>query len=124
MPPNPSCSSSCGDAPASLDATKVLATANGQAGTSTTAVYGGETLVYRITVTNSGGTSGTTTLADAVPANTRYAGTGEGWSCFAGAVAGTACTQSVMVAAGASVSVNYTVMLVSPRPTGTTTVAN
>ena len=107
-----------------LDTVKTIATVNGAAATSATAVKAGDVVVYDIVTTNTGGSAGSTTLSDPVPANTTYTGTGEGWSCAGGSAAGTACTQSVTVAAGASVTKPYTLTVVDPIPANVTTVAN
>jgi uncharacterized repeat protein (TIGR01451 family) len=107
-----------------LDTVKTLATIAGAKATPGSPVYAGDVLVYDIVTTNSGGSPGTTVLSETVPANTTYTGTGEGWSCAAGSLAGTICTQSVTVAAGASLTVTFTDTVVSPIPTGTTSVSN
>jgi uncharacterized repeat protein (TIGR01451 family) len=109
----------------SLDTVKHVATVNGAAATSSTRVKAGDVIVYDIVTTNTGGSTGTTTLADTVPANTTYTGAAaEGWSCANGAAAGAACTQAISVAAGASVTKQYTLTVVTPLPANTTTVAN
>ena len=92
--------------------------------TTATAVKAGDVIVYAISVTNVGGTQGTTTLSDTVPANTTYTGSGQGWSCATGSPANSACTQPVTVAPGATVTKNYTITVVTPLPAGTQTVSN
>jgi uncharacterized repeat protein (TIGR01451 family) len=110
--------------PPVLTTTKAIATVNGAAATATTQLKPGDVVVYNITVTNTGGHAGTTTLSDAVPANTTYTGTGQGWSCATGSVTGTACTQAVTVAANSSATRQYTLTVNSPLPANTTTIAN
>jgi uncharacterized repeat protein (TIGR01451 family) len=120
---DPRCSAVVPLAP-NLNTTKSIVSVNGVPATSSTVVKAGDVVVYGIVTVNGGGSPGSTTLSDPVPANTVYSGSGEGWSCAAGSVAGTACTQSVTVAGGATVAKAYTVTVVSPLPAGTTQVAN
>jgi uncharacterized repeat protein (TIGR01451 family) len=107
-----------------LDTIKQVLTVNGAEADEDTRVLPGDTIVYAIEVTNTGGSTGTTTLSDAVPVNTTYTGAGEGWSCAAPAEAGAECTQSVEVAAGATVTVEYTLEVIDPLPAGVTRIAN
>ena len=107
-----------------LTTSKILLTDNGNPATSATQVAAGDVLVYQITVTNTGGSSGTQTLHDPVPANTSYTGTGEGWSCTNPSPTGTACDQTVLVGAGGTVNTSYTVTVINPLPSGTTSIAN
>ena len=83
-----------------LTTSKALVSDNGVPADSRTQVAGSDVLVYLITMTNTGGSTGSQTLHDPVPANTNYTGTGEGWSCTLGAPAGTHCNQTVPVPAG------------------------
>ena len=109
---------------ASLDSVKTLLTDNGTAATPATMVNPGDVLVYQIVTTNSGGTTGTTTLQDPVPTNMTYSGTGQGWSCPTGSLVGTACNQTISVASLGSVTNLYTTAVVNPLPAGTTSVLN
>ena len=86
--------------PALLVTTETLASINGTPSGAT--VSPGDAVGYGVAVTNSGLNPGSTTLTAVVPANTRYSGTAEGWSCPTGSVAGTACTQTLTVGAGSS----------------------
>ena len=119
----PSCNPSNPTSPL-LDTVKTVTTVNGAAATTATVVKAGDVIGYTITVTNTGGSSGTTLLGDTVPINTTYTGAGQGWSCATNSAAGTSCTQSVTVASGASVSKTYTLTVVTPLPAGTSTIAN
>lgn len=109
---------------ASLNTVKTISTVNGAPATSATVIRPGDVIVYNIVTTNSGTASGATTLSDTVPVDTTYTGIGEGWSCPTGSPSGTACTQSVTVGAGASVTKSYTVTVASPLPANTSTVSN
>src|SRR5438477_217702 len=73
-----------------LNTVKTIATVNGVAATSSTQVKAGDVIVYNGLNTNTAWSSGTTVLSDPVPSNTTYTGTGQGWSCATGSVAGTA----------------------------------
>ncbi|MBB4010794.1 collagen-binding domain-containing protein [Niveibacterium umoris] len=87
------------------------------------AVQGGDRLVYTITVQETTGTGGATTvLTEAVPANTSYSGSAEGWSGCSGA--GSSCTQSVGVSAGQSVTRNFTVTVANPLSVGVASIVN
>ena len=104
---------------------KTLATVNGVAATPTTVVNAGDILVYQLVSTNTGGASGSVTLSDPVPANTTKTGNEAAWSCGNNSIAGTPCTQTISVAANASLTTNYTVAVVSPLPaTATTGIGN
>ena len=107
-----------------LNTSKTVTSVNGFAATPQTQVKAGDVIVYTITVTNTGGQPGTTGLGDAVPANTRYTGVGEGWSCPTNSVAGTPCSQSVTVAAGATTTKTYTMTVNTPLPPNTTQIGN
>lgn len=124
-------STACGDepvvitaGPAALDTTKTLATADGTPVAAGAPVNASAVLVYDITVTNSGGSPGTTSLSETVPAGTTYTGSGEGWSCATGSVAGTDCSQSVTVGPGATTTVHYTLTVDNPLPAGITAIGN
>jgi uncharacterized repeat protein (TIGR01451 family) len=111
--------------PSVLNTVKTIASVNGVAATTATQVKAGDVIVYNIAVTNTGGASATTTLTDVVPTNTTYTGAAaQGWSCTAPAAAGTSCTQSVTVAAGATVTKQYTLTVNTPIPAGVTQIAN
>jgi uncharacterized repeat protein (TIGR01451 family) len=124
--PGTQCSSCTPSVPtvAELHTAKLLLSINGKIPTASQPIFGGDLLIYGMTVTNAGGSDGTTTLSDPVPANTIYSSSTEGWSCSSGSVAGTACTHDVTVAAGGSQSVTYTVTVVRPLPAETTAIAN
>ena len=109
-----------------LGTTKVLQNINGVAAAPGATVKAGDVLDYQISVTNTGGSSGSTTLTDTVPANTVFSNAAPslGWSCVNGAPSGTACTQTVTVAVGATTLLGYRVTVVNPLPVDTTTVAN
>ena len=88
---------------ATLSTAKVLTSINGD--TSGTLVKSGATLVYSISVKETGGTAaGATTLTETLPANTSYIGSGEGW-----VANGSQYTQAVTVAAGQTVTRTFTV---------------
>lgn len=91
-----------------LRTTKTLASVNGVAATSTTAVAPGDVLVYKISTTNIGSTPQSTKLTETVPTGTSYTGTSQGWSCTTVA-AGGLCTQTVSVQAGTTVDTRFTV---------------
>ncbi|MEG1280078.1 MAG: hypothetical protein RSD57_06435 [Comamonas sp.] len=96
--------------PSALAVVKSLVEVNGAAVTAGYLAKPGDTLRYLLTVTNSGGTAGSTTLTETVSAGTSYVGIGEGWStspvCLA---ARSNCTQLVTIAAAGSVSAYFTV---------------
>src|SRR5262249_30530975 len=95
---------------ASLDAVKTLFSVNGTPAGPATRVGPNDVLVYHLTVTNSGGSPGTTTLTETVPANTTFTGAlSEGWTCTPNENAGSTCTHDVTVAGGATVPVSFTV---------------
>jgi len=101
------CNTSNAIVPASLSTTKTLSSV--KRGGSTISLSGyqvrsGDELTYQITVSNTGGQGGTTTITETVPTNTTYTGSGEGWSGSSPTY-----TQSLSVAAGASVSKTFTV---------------
>jgi uncharacterized repeat protein (TIGR01451 family) len=92
---------------AELVTTKTLLTVNGAAPGAS--VKAGDVLVYQLAVVNNGGTSGTTTLGETVPAGTAYSGAGtEGWGGTCAAAAST-CTQAATVAAATTVNKTFTV---------------
>lgn len=84
----------------------------------------GDRVVYHITVTNTGGSTGGTTLADTVPAHTTYVGKGQGWSCPRHSGAGTSCTQTVSVGSGGKVVLRYTVLIGSSSGAAFSSVTN
>jgi uncharacterized repeat protein (TIGR01451 family) len=108
---------------ASLTTVKKILTVNGTAATTATVIKAGDTLVYDITTTNSGGVAGSTTLTETVPANTTYSLTTEGWSATCAAAAST-CTQLVNVAGNSSVSKTFTVKVDASLPVTATNIAN
>jgi uncharacterized repeat protein (TIGR01451 family) len=110
---------------ASLDAAKVLMSLNGTPAGPTTPVGPNDVLVYQIAETNSGGSPGSTTLTETVPANTTFTGpASEGWTCTPNQNAGSTCTHEVQVAGGATVAVLFTVTVAASLPAGTTTIGN
>lgn len=105
---------------ANLHTTVKISSVNGHAATSATELSRGDKVGYTVTVTNTGGSSATTTLHDAVPTHATFSGTG--WSCPSGATAGTACTRAVTVAAGSTATATYEVTLTTyPGDTKTIT---
>jgi uncharacterized repeat protein (TIGR01451 family) len=94
----------------------------------TTVVQPGDQLTYRLSVTETSGTTATTTLTDVVPANTKYTGlSGEAWTnCAVGsnASAGTSCTQSVTALANRTKDVYFTVTVDANLPLPTTSIGN
>ena len=101
---------------ATLITAKALASVNGQAVPAGYQAQPGDVLGYQITVSNSGGTAGTTTLTETVPAGTAYTGAAQGWSTTPAACAAAAstCTQDVTAGANASQVVNFTVTVQAP----------
>ena len=107
------------NAPAAIDTTKVLSTVNGQPNAGQK-LRGGDVLVYTLTVKNSGGVSGTTTLTETVPGGGTYTGSGEGWSTSpACTTAASTCNQAVTVPANSSVTKTFTLTITPPVPTPT-----
>jgi uncharacterized repeat protein (TIGR01451 family) len=104
---------------AALDTVKTLAEVNGAPATSATRLTAGDVAEYQITVTNTGGSTGTTTLLETVPDNTSYTGTGENWNCASGT-----CAQDVTVTPFSSVSVTFTVTVDKPLAAGTQQIVN
>jgi uncharacterized repeat protein (TIGR01451 family) len=110
---------------ASLDAVKVMASVNGTPAAPATTVGPNDVLVYQIAETNSGGSPGTTTLTETVPANTTFTGAmSEGWTCTPNENAGSTCSHDVTVPGGATVPVVFTVTVAASLPAGTTTIGN
>ncbi|QIL69906.1 DUF11 domain-containing protein [Diaphorobacter sp. HDW4B] len=99
--------------PAAMATTKALTAVNGAAVPAGYLAKPGDVLTYTLNVNNTGGTVGSTTLTETVPAGTSYSGTSEGWSCTATTPGGT-CTQSVSVGAGASIARTFTVSVAKP----------
>ena len=89
---------------ASLATTKTLTKVNGATTPTNYLVSSGDALEYTVSVANTGGQSGTTTLTETVPDNTSYSGSSEGWTVASGNY-----TQDVTVAAGATVTKTFTV---------------
>ena len=84
----------------------------------------GDLVVYHVTVTNTGGSTGSTTLSDTVPANTSYVGKTQGWSCPRHSAAGTACIEKATVAAGAALEVHYTLLIGSSSGAAFSSITN
>ena len=104
-----------------LSVAKTLTAVNGAPYTPPSAVSPGDTLTYRIAITNSGGAAATLFAGDVVetvPADTTHVG-GDSFTCAA-ATAGSSCgnTSTFNVAAGAGVDLSFTVQ-VGATPTGT-----
>lgn len=113
------------DAVPILSTSKVLHTVNGASPVAGQTVSAGDILVYRITVTNSGKGTGSTTLTETVPGSTRYTGGAGLWTgCTPSpsSPAGTACTRGVSVTAGTPQAVDFTVTV--GDLTGVTSVSN
>jgi len=105
--------STVGNTPASLATTNVLTAVNGSPVPANYLAKPGDVLTYTVSVTNSGGTAGSTEVGQTVPAGTTYTGTGQGWGAGC-AAAGTQCAQPVTVAAGQTSTLQYTVTVASP----------
>jgi uncharacterized repeat protein (TIGR01451 family) len=89
----------------------------------------GSTLVYALTVTNSGNQAAANLrLTETVPANTTFApaSSATGWTCSPGTSAGSSCTFSLptLAGGGASTTVLYAVTIVTPLPAGVTQITN
>ncbi|MEG2863478.1 MAG: hypothetical protein RR899_15030 [Comamonas sp.] len=110
--------STVGNTPASLVTTNVLTLVNGNPVPAGYLAKPGDVLTYTVSVTNSGGTAGSTDVGQTVPAGTTYTGTGQGWGAGC-TVAGTQCAQSVAVGAGQASTLQYTVTVASPGSTPT-----
>ncbi len=82
-------------------------------------VRAGDELTYAITVSNKGGTAGSTTLTETVGQGVRYAGfsTEEGWNTTPApcAAPGSRCTQTVQVAPNSQTLVTFTVVVLPVR---------
>jgi uncharacterized repeat protein (TIGR01451 family) len=105
---------------AELHTTVTISSVNGHAATSATHLSRGDKVVYAVKVTNTGNSSGTTTVHETVPTHATFSGSG--WSCASGATAGTSCTRAVTVAAGSSITASFQVTLTSyPGDTKTIT---
>ncbi len=110
--------STVGNTPASLATTNVLTAVNGSPVPAGYLAKPGDVLTYTVSVTNSGGTSGSTDVGQTVPAGTTYTGAGQGWGAGCTA-AGTQCAQTVAVGAGQTTTLQYTVTVASPGSTAT-----
>lgn len=87
-----------------LSIVKTLYSAAGSTSVSGYQAKTGDVLIYKIAVTETGGTAGAvTTLTETVPANTSYTGSSQGWSTDGNF------TQSVSVAAGTTEEKFFTV---------------
>ncbi|MFQ3662562.1 MAG: isopeptide-forming domain-containing fimbrial protein [Chloroflexaceae bacterium] len=88
----------------------------------------GSAIIYTLSYQNVGNQDATgVTLTETVPANTTFDAVAStpGWSCTAGAPAGTTCSFTVgNLAAGASGSVTFVVRVNNPLPAGVTEVVN
>ena len=85
----------------------------------------GDTITYTLTYRNVGnGAAAGVVISETVPDHTTFVGP-VGWSCAAGAPAGSTCTYSVgALAAGAVASVDFTVQVITPLPAGVELTAN
>ncbi|WP_021026067.1 DUF11 domain-containing protein, partial [Comamonas sp. B-9] len=104
--------------PASLATTNVLTLVNGSPVPAGYLAKPGDVLTYTVSVTNSGGTAGSTEVGQTVPAGTTYTGASQGWGAGCTA-AGTQCAQTVAVGAGQTSTLQYTVTVSSPGTTAT-----
>src|SRR6516165_1612393 len=105
-----------------LDVVKTLFSVNGAPVGPTATVGPNDVLVYDITVTDRGGSAGSTTLTETVPANTTFTGTG--WTCTPHDAAGSTCAEMVMAAANSSTTVPFEVTVAATLPAGTATIVN
>jgi uncharacterized repeat protein (TIGR01451 family) len=108
---------------ANLDAVKSLAEVNGTPVSAISTVAPHDVLLYNITVTNSGGSPGTTTVTETVPPNTTFGSATDGWTCNANA-AGSTCAQDVTVAGNSSATVAFEVTVGSSLPVGAANIVN
>ncbi len=94
----------------------------------TTSATAGDTLVYTLSVTNSGSHDAQNiTISDTVPTGTVFdaAGSTGGWSCVDGDPAGTACTSVIAsLAAGADTTLAFAVRVDNPIAAGVTQIEN
>ncbi|QIL83088.1 hypothetical protein G7047_26455 [Diaphorobacter sp. HDW4A] len=106
--------------PANVDAKKTLLNVNGVPAQPNQKLRNFDVLEYVITVTNTGGQAGSTTLTEAVPNGAIYTGSNEGWSTSPACVAESSqCTQLVSVAANSSTTVHFTMTITPPVRTPT-----
>ncbi len=102
-----------------VDASSDLSISKSDAGVST---LPGGAVIYTLSYINAGDQNATgVTLTEIVPANTTFTTTGStsGWSCADGAAAGTTCTFTIGdLAAGASGSVTFAILVDNPLPAG------
>ena len=131
----PNCSSTpvpanCASIPtaAKLSVAKAL---SGESQTADGIAEPGERLTYTITVRNHGGTLADDVIVnETVPLHTTFVSGSPGWSCAAGAPAGTACVSTVDVPAADAggtpgvATLTFTVQVVDPLPAGVRQIAN
>jgi uncharacterized repeat protein (TIGR01451 family)/LPXTG-motif cell wall-anchored protein len=107
-----------------LVTTKTIFRVGTSLASSSVVLRSGDRVVYHVTVTNTGGSSGTTTLADTVPSNTTYVGRNQGWSCALHSPAGTSCTRNVSLKSNGKVVLRYTVLVGSSSGAAFSSVTN
>ena len=100
-------------APADIDTAKTLLSINGQTPQPNQRLRAGDKLDYQITVTNAGGTAGSTKLTETVPHGAKYIGVNEGWTATCSTEAST-CEQTVSIPAKGSTVVHFTMEVVRP----------
>ncbi|MEE9493641.1 MAG: SdrD B-like domain-containing protein, partial [Gammaproteobacteria bacterium] len=114
-----SCSLAAGPAlPANITLAKAL---TAETGSVSGVVEAGETLTYTITLSNSGGTDGTITIDETVPAGTTFVAAGNDFTtatCIDGAAAASVCSlTSPNVPGGSSATMTFKVLAASPMTT-------
>jgi uncharacterized repeat protein (TIGR01451 family) len=107
-----------------LVTTKTIFRVGTSLASSSVVLRSGDRVVYHITVTNTGGSTGTTTLADTVPSHTSYVGQNQGWSCALHSPAGTSCTRNVSLKSNGKVVLRYTVLVGSSSGSAFSSVTN
>jgi len=86
----------------------------------------GEVVTYTLRYTNTGNIAlANVRLTETVPLHSTFFGSGAVWSCPVGAPAGSVCSTTLgTLAGGASDSVQFSVLVVNPLPTGATAIDN
>ena len=103
-----------------LATTLTLVAVNGTAIAAGQTVGPGDVLQYRLVVSNSGGTIGSTRITESVPSHASYTGpVSEGWS-----ITGASATRTVVAPTGGSASATFTVTVDNPLQIGTTEITN
>ena len=105
-------------AEAGITLSKALTT---ESGSTANVVEAGETLTYTITLSNAGGSAGTITIDETVPAGTTFVAAGNDFAtatCVDGAAAATVCSlSSPNVPAGGTATMTFKVQAASPMTT-------